>query len=181
MKLTRLLTAVLITFSAPLTATPIFKLDPSSRVKFHVQATFENVTGTFHKLKLEKFEFNGRPESLKGRLAILIDSLETGKAKRDSHLKEDDFFDARKYPEAYVDVLEISQDDGDYYVRFILEIRGIRKEFTEPIQLKADMTGIQARGTFVVNRKDFGVNGNILTNTIISDEVTLEYNIVLVR
>lgn len=182
MKFTRILPAFFLIVGAPLMAqTPIFKLDPASTVKFHVQATLENVTGSFHTVELESIEFTGRPESLKGRLAVLIDSLETGKTKRDSHLKEADFFDVQKYPKAYVDVLGISEDDGDYYVHFALEIRGIRKEYQEPIQLKADWVGIQAKGTVVVNRKDFGVNGNILTNTIINDEVTLEYNIVLVR
>lgn len=182
MKVLQAFVALLLCSSHLSARPPIFKVDPSaSTVRFHVQAALENVTGTFEAIELESIEFNGRPTSLKGRLAIVIDSLQTGKTKRDIHLKEAEFFDSANHPRAYVDVISITEDEGEYYVHFALEIRGIRREYHEPIQLSANWMGVEAKGTLVVNRRDFGVNGNILTNTIINDEVTLEYNIVLVR
>src|SRR3954468_13069227 len=58
-----------------------------------------NVTGKF-----EKFggSFTVDPKNVKattGNLTIDVNSINTGNAKRDSHLKSEEFFDAAKNPE----------------------------------------------------------------------------------
>ncbi|MBW7858239.1 MAG: YceI family protein [Leptonema sp. (in: Bacteria)] len=175
-----LLSAISVT--ASVVAEPLFIIDSeASSLSFNVKATVEDVEGRFEKVEVESIEYYGLPESLKGRLIISINSLDTGKEKRDIHLKSADFFDVANYPKAFIDIISITQEEGQYYARFMVEIRGIRKEFTAPIELKTSWLKIEATGTITLKRTDFDIKGNILTNTIINDDVLIDYKLVLVR
>lgn len=165
-----------------LLAEPLFIFDKeASSLTFNVKAAVEDVAGRFEKIEVDSIQYYGTPESLKGRLIIFIDSLNTGKTKRDTHLKSADFFDVANYPNAYIDIISVTQEGGQYFARFLVEIRGIRNEYMAPIELKTNWLKIEATGSVIVKRTDFSITGNILTNTIINDDVLIDYSLVLVR
>lgn len=152
-----------------------------SFVHFRSKMLFTTVAGSFGRMNLESLDFSWNPRLLRGRMSVEIDSLDTGIAKRDTHLKEEDFFWVERYPNAIVDVSGIYEDKGQHFARISVEIRGVRKDFLIPVTLTVDWATIQGKGELTLNRRDFGVRGNILTNTIINDRVLIEYAIVLVR
>ncbi len=100
-------------------------------------------------------------------LRIETDSIETGNAERDAHLRSPDFLDAARFPEMLFHSGAIVQKSGALF-----EIKGhLRlRDLTRPITLEAeyggqasDLNGIRrvgvlARGT--IDRRRFGLTWN---------------------
>lgn len=110
-----------------------------------------------------------------GRLDIKAASMDTKICKRDEHLRTPDFFDVEKHPD--INVLVTGADAGSAEVRAELTIRGT----TAPLPLKVDAEAlddgaVRVRGEGRVNRKDFGVDGNMLG--MITDDVTVSADLV---
>ncbi len=163
---------------------PALKLNPKkSKVTFYVDAKLENVTGVFNKFKIEDLTIRKNDfESLRGRLLIRVDSVTTGKRKRDKHLAEDDFFHAKKYPNIMVEVLEVSHDDeDDYEVMANISIKGITRKFHIPVEIVKKKKAIVAKGKFYINRKHFGVNGNIISNAVVDNNAIARFTLWLER
>jgi polyisoprenoid-binding protein YceI len=142
----------------------------------HTDITFKvrhmgisNVTGKF-----EKFggAFDVDPKNIKatkGNLVIDVNSINTSNAKRDAHLKSDEFFDAAHHPEIKFvskDVKDINEKDSTATLIGDLTIRGITKE----VALKIKGGGIMndgwgnERAAFTangkINRFDYGLKWN---------------------
>ena len=128
-----------------------------------------NVTGKF-----EKFggTFSVDPKNIKattGNLTIDVNSVYTGNAKRDGHLKSDDFFDAASHPTmTFVskEVKDVNEKDSTATLVGDLTIRGV----TKPVSLKIKGGGIMndgwgnERAAFTangkINRFDYGLKWN---------------------
>jgi polyisoprenoid-binding protein YceI len=128
-----------------------------------------NVTGKF-----EKFggTFTVDPKNVKattGNLSIDVNSITTGNAKRDAHLKGEDFFDAAKYPEIKFvskEVKDVNDKDSTCTLVGDLTIHGITKD----VALKVKGGGIMKdgwgneRAAFTasgkINRFDYGLKWN---------------------
>jgi len=156
----------------------VYKVDVShSSVGFKVKhMMISTVTGKFNNFNgtydLEKGQF----KSLSGQ--IKADSVDTGIAKRDDHLRSADFFDAAKFQDITFVMTSATKDKmtGD------LTIHGIKKKVT----LDIDMGGVvedpwgNMRSGFVltgsIKRKDFGLNWNKAIEAggvVVGDEVKL--------
>ena len=95
-----------------------------------------------------------------GNLTIKAASVNTNNAKRDGHLKSDDFFNAEKYPEIkFVSkaVKNINLKDSTADLVGDLTIRDVTKE----IVLKVKGTGILARDPWGMERAAFTATGRI--------------------
>jgi polyisoprenoid-binding protein YceI len=95
-----------------------------------------------------------------GSLTIKVNSINTNNAKRDGHLKGDDFFNAEKYPEIkFVSkaVKNIRMKDSTADLVGDLTIRDITRE----IVLKVKGTGILARDPWGMERAAFTATGRI--------------------
>jgi polyisoprenoid-binding protein YceI len=118
-----------------------------------------NVTGKF-----EKFggTFSVDPKNVKattGNLTIDVNSINTGNAKRDGHLKGEDFFDAAKNPEIKFvskEVKDVNEKDSTCTLIGDLTIHGI----TKPVSLKVKGGGIMKDG-WGNERAAFTANGKI--------------------
>ena len=114
-------------------ATAKWRLDPArSSVEFHVRHFWGLVTvkGRFE-LYEGSLDLRSEPAV---QLTIEADSLDTGIAKRDQHLRSADFFDAERYPR----VRFVSDDavlDGD-----TLKVRGRLHAAGKSIPLELDAT-----------------------------------------
>ncbi|MGI5429207.1 YceI family protein [Streptomyces sp. CA-179760] len=106
-----------------------------------------------------------RPDgSAVGTLTFDVASLDTGNAKRDTHLRSADFFDADHHPEITFAARGAELRDGDQ-VRVVgqLTVRGISR----PLSLTARLTDRDAAGLtldteFSVDRDQFGMGWNQL-------------------
>jgi len=164
--------------SSSMVSAAVYKVDVShSTVGFKVKhmmistvtGKFGNFTGTYD---LEKGQF----KSLNG--VIKTDSVDTGIAKRDDHLRSADFFDALKFGE----ITFVMTSATKTKMTGNLTIRGITKK----VVLDIDMGGVvedpwgNQRSGFVltgqINRKDYGLNWNKAIEAggvVVGDEVRL--------
>jgi polyisoprenoid-binding protein YceI len=165
----------------------IWKIDPAhSEVKFKAKhLVISTVAGNF-------LTFNATVESAKEDFADAaisfeadISSIDTKNEQRDGHLKSADFFDADNHPKLIFKSTGLTRkSDDDYELTGDLTIRGI----TKPVKLSVvyngtvrgfggsfDVAAFEISGK--INRQDFGLKWNALTETggvVVSDEIKLE-------
>jgi polyisoprenoid-binding protein YceI len=173
------------TTPAPGTVTT-WKLDPAHSVaEFKVKhMMISNVKGTFTGLSgtLQLDEIDRTHSAVEA--SIDVNTINTGDAQRDGHLKSADFFDAEKYPAITFKSTNIDSTGGpDYEVTGDFTLRGV----TKPVILKVedvstpskDPWGNQRIGlsaTTKINRKDFGLGWNAALETggvLVGEDVTI--------
>jgi polyisoprenoid-binding protein YceI len=116
---------------------------------------------------------------------ISVASVDTDNAKRDGHLRSDDFFNAEQYPTITFESTSIeSEGNGNYRVDGILTIRDVSKPITLEGKLLGKMPGrvaFEAAGQ--INRQDFNVTWNKALQSagglMVSDEVELDIEVAL--
>ncbi len=116
--------------------------------------------------------------------AAKVDSISTGNAERDGHLKSDDFFNAENYPELSFKSTEIRNVDGnEFEVVGDMTIRDVSKPVTLQLEFggiaKDPWGNVKAGFSFKakVNRKDFGLKFHVVNeagNLLVSDEIRIE-------
>lgn len=142
-----------------------FTLDPAgSSVAFHhktfwglltVHGTFGSVTGG------GEVAADGTGS---GRLAVAADSLDTKNAKRDTHLRSKDFFDAETSPEIAFAATRITPSgEGAANVEGELTIRGTSRAISFPARVEHQGTdAVVLRASVEVDRGDYGMTWNQL-------------------
>ena len=161
-----------------------------SEVQFKVKhLAISNVTGTFKLFKgdvlIDSEDFN----TAKVQCIIDVSSLDTNNAQRDEHLRSDIFFDVQKFPEMIFNG-ELKKKNENYELLGDLAIRDVVKH----IVMEAEHTGT-GKGRFndtragfevtgKINRKDYGLAWNILTEAgglVIGEEIKLHFDIQLIK
>ena len=115
-----------------------------------------------------------------------LDSIDTGSADRDGHLKSADFFDVQSTNDMAFVSKSITADGDDFIVTGDLTIKGI----TQSIELKVELGGVATdpfgnvragfEGSGEISRKDFGLTWNVALETggfLVSDNVKLQLDI----
>jgi polyisoprenoid-binding protein YceI len=171
----------------------IWKVDPThSEITFKVKhLVISTVTGKFKSfdatLETENESFEGAQITFKAD----IDSIDTGVADRDGHLKSDDFFNAEKYPEMTFTSTEFTKTgEGTFALKGNLTIRDITKEITLDVDhggTVVDPYGQKKAGFEIsgaINRKEFGLQWNAITeagSVVVADTVKLDLNVQVVQ
>lgn len=162
-----------------------WKLDPMhSEIHFKVKhLVISTVTGSFKTFESNLVHENEDWTDSEISFSADIISIDTGNEHRDNHLKSGDFFNQEEHPnlEFHSTSLE-KKSESHYDLSGNLTIKGI----TKPINLHVQFGGIakdgynNTRAGFefegLINRKDFGLTYNALTETggaILSDEVKI--------
>jgi len=148
-----------------------------------VRGAFKDFTGTAH-------VDTANPAGSKVELAIRADSIDTGVADRDAHLRSEDFFDAQTYPEITFVSTNVERDGNDWTITGDLAIKGV----TKPVTLEFESTGsardpfgnmrIGFGGTATITRKDWGLSWNAALETggfLVSDKIKLDFDISAIR
>ncbi|MEA2828646.1 MAG: hypothetical protein QOG43_3085 [Actinomycetota bacterium] len=183
------------------TSTPTTQLLPTGT--WNVDASHSSIEFSVRHLMISKVKgsfktFSGTvtiPEDpFQASIQVDIDpnSIDTGDANRDNHLRSGDFFEVEKYPEAeYVSSSVRPQGDG-YLVEGELSLHGV----TRPVALDLDFNGTggdpwgNTRAGFTatteINRRDFGIDINMPLETggvVVGDKVklTIEVELVLAK
>lgn len=124
------------------------------------------------------------------KFKVDLRTVDTANAKRDDHLRNPDFFDAKKFPYAVFKSTSFSKTgDKTYKVEGELDIHGqtqpVSFTYTETGYMKEDPWGkerIGAETSFVVNRSDFGITGiDKKSPGAVSDKVELMIAVEAVR
>ncbi|MGW4565796.1 YceI family protein [Streptomyces sp. NPDC004561] len=106
-----------------------------------------------------------RPDgSATGTVTLDAASLDTGHAKRDTHLRSADFFDAGNHPEITFAVRDADRLDGDQVrVTGQLTVRGVSRPLSVTARLTDATDGALTLATeFSVDREQFGMGWNQL-------------------
>lgn len=139
--------------------------------------------------QFKNFDGNFAGDETSGKLSkveaeVETKSVDTGIAKRDDHLRSDDFFNAEKFPKLkfkaksiewkgnnFVAKVELTMRDVTKTVDFNGELLGVQKvDFGDGPQLRAGYTA-----TAKVNRKEFGLKFSSLAEgvAVVADEVEI--------
>ncbi|MEY4575671.1 MAG: hypothetical protein RL701_374 [Pseudomonadota bacterium] len=111
-----------------------------------------------------------------------VNSVDTGNADRDKHLKTGEFFDAEKFPQLTFKSVAISKAGKGYKVVGDLTIRGVTKRVTLDATLSEAITnpwGKQVRAVKLhgaISRAEFGVSWNKALDkggVVVGDKVEL--------
>ena len=154
-----------------------------SEVGFKVRhMMISNVSGNFASFDAT---LNAADENLADAsfdFSAAIDSIQTGVADRDGHLKSGDFFDAAAYPTLSFKSTEVIQHGGEWQIKGVMTIKGV----SHPVTLNAEFAGVavdpygQTKAgltiTGKIKRSDFGLTWSAVTeagNVVLGDEITL--------
>lgn len=158
------------------TTTPVpagtYNLDPAhSLIGFSVRHLEINwVEGRFHDFT-GAINFNDQDITKSTvEFTAKIESIDTGVAPRDKHLKTADFFDAATYPELKFTSTKIEKKGKDQYILHgDFTLKGVTKQIEFPFSMTGAIKdpwgntrfGIEAHTK--INRRDYGINyGNAL-------------------
>lgn len=183
---------------ATATATPAavttWNIDPAhSAAEFKVKhMMISNVKGSISGIKGSLTLDEANPARSSVSAGIDVDTLSTGDAQRDSHLKSADFFDAAKYPEMTFQSTSVKHSgDGEYAVTGDLTIHGVTKPVTFAVEGPGASgkdpwgnTRIGLSATTKINRKDFGLTWNAALETggvLVGEDVTLTLDVQFIQ
>lgn len=173
-------------------APPDWKFDPvHSSFNFGVQHVYSTVWGYFEDFS-GTFRFNAdKLAESKIDIVIKTNSIKTNSRKRDNHLRSDDFFDARKYPEMTFTSTTITHLGEDQYqiagkltikdvsrnIILPLTFHGIKDNPLNPQELVA---GFDSHMT--INRLDYHVgSGKFYDMGVVGNEVRIYITLEMLR
>lgn len=168
-------------------------IDPMhSEVQFKVKhLMISTVTGSFNKFSGTVTTQSEDFENAEIQFSLNVNSISTNQEMRDNHLKNDDFFQAEKYPTIDFKSTSFKKiNDTDYALIGNLTIKGVTKEVEVNAEFGGESkdhlgnlkAGFEITGT--INRKDFGLTYNALTETgglTLSEKIKLIANIQVVK
>lgn len=149
-------------------------IDPMhSEVLFKVKhLVISTVTGSFKKFGGLVVSNGNDFENAEIKFTMDVKSIDTNQPQRDEHLRASDFFDADTYPEISFQSLKFTKVKGDVYKLLgNLTMKGV----TKPVELDVEYGGSEKDNygntkhgfevTGRINRKEFGITYNALTET----------------
>lgn len=166
-------------------------IDPShTHVGFTVRhMMIAKVRGSFSDVSGE-VEIADDPLQSKVSVDVQLESIDTGDADRDNHLRTNDFFDIANHPTMTFRSTRVEADGDDYIVHGDLTIRGV----TNPVALEVEFDGTSkdpwggTRAGFSaeteINRKDWGMEWNTpleAGGVMLGDKVKIEIDVQLVK
>ena len=179
--------AALMAFALPLQAAN-YKIDVDhSNVGFKVRHLIGNVNGRFDKYEGTFIYDKTNSKIWKAMATIDAASINTNNAKRDEHLRSEDFFDVKKFPTLKFEstkVGEMKKSKVDLFGN--LTIHGVTKPVVlllEPMGEGKDPYGNEVASfvaTVKINRKDYGLTWNEAVETggvLVGDDVEIALEI----
>lgn len=140
-----------------------------SSVNFKIKNIGTYAKGTFSESSITG-DFN--PNDLENsfiKVVIQVSSVDTGIAKRDKHLLEDDYFDVATYPTIKFSSTRIEKKSAaNYVLNGKLTIKKTTKTIQIPLIIEDNGDAIEVESGFDLSRKAYGVGGR---SWILSDKV----------
>ena len=164
------LTAILVAALATPANAVGYKIDPAhSFIHFRTKHLgFSWLVGRFNTFEgTVNYDPSAGPDAQKIDLTIDAASLDTNHAERDKHLRNEDFFNVRKYPTI---TFKSTRYDGDEYGGKLtgdLTLLGVTKSISFNVRIIGEGNdpwgGYRAgfEGSYTLLRKDFGMGYNL--------------------
>jgi polyisoprenoid-binding protein YceI len=150
-----------------------------------------NVSGTFGQFEASATTDGDDFSTANFNFSAEIDSIQTGVADRDAHLKSEDFFHAAAFPTMRFSSSKIVKNDSENYtIHGDLTIRDVTRE----VELEAEFGGIvvdpygQTKAGFSltgkIKRSNFGLTWSAITEAgsiVVSDDIKLSSEIQFIK
>lgn len=139
--------------------------------------------GRFNEMQGKIVVDDANPAASSVEIEAKTDSIDTGNAKRDQHLKSPDFFNAKQFPTVSFKSTSAKKAGEKWEVAGNVTLKGVSK----PVTLTLDRVGTAKtpqghktgfEGKFAVKRSDFGMS---FMPDGLGDEVTLQVSIEAAR
>ncbi len=145
-----------------------------SSVQFTIHNFGFNVTGS---LGAPQGDISFNPDSLSNsffRVTIKSESINTDNSTRDEHLREEEYFDVKKYPLISFVSGNIQKAGKDQFVvSGRLTIKKDTRDIQIPFTVDKSGNGYLFTGSFKMNRRDYGVGGG----STISNDLMVEIKV----
>jgi polyisoprenoid-binding protein YceI len=139
-----------------------WNIDPNYSIKFSgskAEATFSGLKGIIF------FDQNDLATS-KIDVSIDANTIKTGNEIKDKHAKDDSWFDVAKYPVIRFTSSSFNTSADKIIATGTLELHGTKRQIQIPFTfINADDKNTFV-GNFKINRKDYGINGNMFGFTV---------------
>lgn len=163
-----------------------WQIDPShTHIGFTVRHLISKVRGTFEEFEGE-IVIAENPSESEANATIQLNSITTGTAQRDDHLRSSDFFEVDQNPVMSFRTTGVRADGDSYVVTGDLTI----KDVTRSVDLDVEFLGVGPdpwggtragfEATAKLNRKDFGITYNIPLEggkVVIGDQVSIHLQV----
>src|SRR3954451_5153325 len=175
------------------TLTGTYDVDAAhSRLGFAAKhAMVATVRGAFKVYSGEVFLDEENPENSWAKVEIDVDSIDTGNADRDAHLRTPDFFDIANHPKITFVSTKVEKVDDDVYTLIgDLTINGK----TNPVSVDWELNGtsndpwgnfrVGFEGKATVNRRDWGLAFQVALDkggVLVGEKIKLEFDIAAVK
>jgi polyisoprenoid-binding protein YceI len=153
---------------------------PQSQFQFRAYSLFAKPQGTFRSFSGEIVADAHNLSASQVHFVIDAASIDTDNAKRDEHLRSEDFLFVVAYPTISFVSTMITREGPDYSVQGDLQIRGVTQRVAIPVTVTQQQDKIVVQGNMRLNRRDFGVNYNAFFNPV-RDTVDVMFTIVGVK
>ena len=170
-----------------------WSLDPThSEIRFNVKhLMISTVTGQFNKFNGTVEMENDDISTAKAHFTAEVNTISTNNEQRDAHLNSADFFDSTNHPLLIFNGDKLEKiDDENYKFHGTLSMKGISKkvifnaEFGGKTQDLWGNTRIGFSITGKINRKDFGINFSMVSETggiLLGEDVKINANAEFVK
>jgi polyisoprenoid-binding protein YceI len=163
-----------------------YAIDPMhSKVGFEIpHLVISTVEGSFRSFE-GALEVPADFSNMKVSAKVAIDSIDTGVAKRNDHLKSPDFFDAKKHPQMSFESSAVRGSPESFQLEGDLTIRGVKKRVKFDGKYLGSVTDgygnrkVAFQATTRINRKDFGLTWSSMVEAgpVVGDELTISLKI----
>jgi len=170
MKNSLFLAILLFSFIGVFAQKTLVPTDEGSKIHFVIKNFGINTGGDLAGLKgTIKFDPQ-HPQVSDIDVTVQVNTIDTDNERRDKHLKNDDFFDAEKYPVIRINSskIEATTTAATYMFTGNLTIKDVTREVRFPFTAKPSGAGYVFEGEFSINRLDYHVGGESAT---MSDDV----------
>lgn len=118
-----------------------------------------------------------------GAVVIDMSTLETENADMQRHLKNEDFFDVEKFPEARFDMISATLENGKGTLKGLMTIKDVSLEVNADAEFLRKENGYQVICSLALDRTAFGITYNSATffkklkDNVVADEFTVELDL----
>lgn len=162
-----------------------------NQVMFFSEAPIENIEGEAAGLNGMLY-FDPKAMYLSGYLSVTVNTMRTGLAMRDNHMRSEEWLNAAKYPTIGFKLLPLEK--GSFHkdkenvwsikAKGIFSLKGKQKEVVAPVLLTLSNERLVTAGQFLVNLAEFGITGPTAMNFIgarVGENVRVKLNLIGVQ
>lgn len=143
------------------------RIDPAeSALTFHATSRLVNADGRFHRFGGTVTVDPADPTTARVSVTVDAASIDTANAKRDSHLRSQDFFWAERHPTIVFESARAERESAGVAVVGRLTIRGVTRDLRVPTTVEVSADGFVARGQFELKRTDYEMNYQSRVNPV---------------